>query len=204
MDVVSSTLFQTTIRAFVLTRFTDHMRCMCSMEFCFICGEPATANGGHWTHRRGGCPRYNQPAVNNAMIDRRRIRQMPAVPAAFPVGGRRNDIDQNGYYIADPGLFNRDPGTDHHIMDAEERDRLLRHMARWDRRAFDRGRAERAQNPSPEREQIPDERDAAVGAPGDDAGIVAGESAVETGRRAALRRRLGALRDRLRRFTRRS
>jgi hypothetical protein len=89
-------------------------------------------------------------------------------------------------------------------MDAEERDRLLRHMARWDRRAFDRGRAERALNPSPEREQIPEERDAAVGAPVNNPGNDAGENAVETGRRAALRRRLGALRDRLRRFTRRS
>jgi hypothetical protein len=121
----------------------------------------------------------------------------------YSLDHRRNDIDQNGYYIPDPGLFNRDPGNDHYIMDAEERDRLLRHMARWDRRAFDRGRAERALNPSPEREQIPEERDAAVEAPGNNPGNDAGENAVETGRRAALRRRLGALRDRLRRFTRR-
>jgi hypothetical protein len=177
---------------------------MCGMEFCFICGEPATANGGHWTQRPGGCPRYNQPAVNNPMIDRRRIPQMPAVPGAFALDHRRNDIDQNGYYIPDPGLFNRDPGNDHHIMDAEERDRLLRHMARWDRRAFDRGRAERALNPSPEREHFPEERDAAVEAPSNNPGNDAGENAVETGRRAALRRRLGALRDRFRRFTRRS
>jgi hypothetical protein len=85
-------------------------------------------------------------------------------------------------------------------MDVEEQQRLRRHIARWDRRAFDRGRAERALNPSPQREQIPEERDAAVEAPGNDAG----ENAVETGRRAALRRRFGALQDRFRRFTCRS
>jgi hypothetical protein len=83
------------------------------------------------------------------MVDRSRIPQMPAIPAAFPVGSRTNDIDQNGYYIPAPGLFNRYPGNDYHIMDVEEQQRLRRHMARWDRRAFDRGRAERALNPSP-------------------------------------------------------
>jgi hypothetical protein len=180
------------------------------MELCFICGEPATANGGHWTQRPGGCPRYNQPVVNNALVDRGRIPQMPALPMAFPVGRRRNDIDQNGYYIPDPDLFNRDPGNDHHIVDAGERQRLHAHMRRWDRRAYDRGRVERAeraaraQTPRPEREHIPEERDAAVEAPGNDPGIVANENAVEPGRRAALRQRLGTLRDRFRRFTRRS
>jgi hypothetical protein len=183
------------------------MKCMCGMEICFICGEPATANGGHWTQRPGGCPRHNQPAVNNALVDRGRITQMPAIPMAFPVGRRHNDIKQNGFYIPDPDIYNREAGTDHHLMDAEERQRLRQHMARWDRRAFDRRRAqraERAQNPSPEPEQMPDERDAAIQAPGNNPDIVAGENAVEPDRRAALRQRLGGLRDRFRRFTRRS
>lgn len=46
----------------------NHMTCkMCRLEFCYICGEPATANSGHW--RVGNpCPKYNFVG-NNPMYE---------------------------------------------------------------------------------------------------------------------------------------
>lgn len=41
----------------------------CSTNYCFVCGEEAADNSGHWGIGRP-CPRYNQPGADNAVFDR--------------------------------------------------------------------------------------------------------------------------------------
>jgi hypothetical protein len=46
----------------------NHMACtQCGHNFCYICGEDARENSGHWFP--GGCPRWGQPGQQNAIFD---------------------------------------------------------------------------------------------------------------------------------------
>jgi hypothetical protein len=46
----------------------NHMACTkCGHNFCYICGEDAREDSGHWSP--GGCPRYGQPGQQNAIFD---------------------------------------------------------------------------------------------------------------------------------------
>lgn len=65
------------------------MRCGCDMQFCYVCGEPATEGSDHWTEKVGGCPRYNQPGANNARFDPRR----PTWAVRVITPPRRNPLD---------------------------------------------------------------------------------------------------------------
>lgn len=46
----------------------NHMRCVCRMHFCFVCGEPVRDGEGHW-RREGGCPRFGQKGSRRAIYD---------------------------------------------------------------------------------------------------------------------------------------
>ncbi|KAM0717117.1 hypothetical protein Q7P37_006969 [Cladosporium fusiforme] len=47
----------------------NHMDCtFCGTAFCFICGEEAEGDSGHWS-MGNPCPRYNHPDDNNAAFD---------------------------------------------------------------------------------------------------------------------------------------
>ena len=47
----------------------NHLICnRCGTNFCFVCGEEADANSGHW-NAGNPCPRYNQPGAANAQHD---------------------------------------------------------------------------------------------------------------------------------------
>ncbi|KAK4574896.1 hypothetical protein LTR86_001738 [Recurvomyces mirabilis] len=50
----------------------NHMTCpaaSCKTQFCYICGERATADGGQWNAETSRCPRFNQPDAANATFD---------------------------------------------------------------------------------------------------------------------------------------
>lgn len=49
----------------------NHIVCMCGMQLCFICGQPATGVEDHWARADDGtgCPRYNQPGSPRAIFD---------------------------------------------------------------------------------------------------------------------------------------
>ncbi|KAK3669552.1 hypothetical protein LTR78_010552 [Recurvomyces mirabilis] len=50
----------------------NHMTCpatFCKTQFCYICGERTTADGGHWNAETSRCPRFNQPDAANATYD---------------------------------------------------------------------------------------------------------------------------------------
>ncbi|KAK6389994.1 hypothetical protein LTR65_006047 [Meristemomyces frigidus] len=50
----------------------NHIYCLCSQQFCFVCGEPATNASLHWASlgpEDVKCPRYNQPTAANAIYD---------------------------------------------------------------------------------------------------------------------------------------
>jgi hypothetical protein len=55
----------------------NHMTCKCTENFCFLCGEPAGDDSGHW--ERDGCPRYNhthhvpQPLNDEERAERDRL-----------------------------------------------------------------------------------------------------------------------------------
>jgi hypothetical protein len=46
----------------------NHMRCVCRMHFCFICGKPVRDGEGHW-RKEGGCPRFGQKDSKRAIYD---------------------------------------------------------------------------------------------------------------------------------------
>jgi len=46
----------------------NHMRCVCRMHFCFICGNPVRDGEGHWK-KEGGCPRFGQKDSKRAIYD---------------------------------------------------------------------------------------------------------------------------------------
>lgn len=47
----------------------NHMVCSkCLTNFCFICGQEALADSGHW-NAGNFCPRFNQPGAGNALHD---------------------------------------------------------------------------------------------------------------------------------------
>lgn len=55
-----------------LSEACNHMFCQhgtCRTEFCYICGEPATARSGHWDYGRS-CPRWGQQGSQDAIFDR--------------------------------------------------------------------------------------------------------------------------------------
>jgi hypothetical protein len=46
----------------------NHMTCTkCGHKFCYICGESAKEDSGHWAP--GSCPRWGQPGQQNAIFD---------------------------------------------------------------------------------------------------------------------------------------
>lgn len=46
----------------------NHISCVCSAQFCFICGQVAQHSGDHF--KKGSCPRWGQPTSEQAMFDR--------------------------------------------------------------------------------------------------------------------------------------
>jgi hypothetical protein len=46
----------------------NHMRCVCRMHFCFICGKPVRDGEGHWK-KEGGCPRFGMKDSKRAIYD---------------------------------------------------------------------------------------------------------------------------------------
>ncbi|KAI5364100.1 putative IBR domain, E3 ubiquitin ligase RBR family, TRIAD supradomain-containing protein [Septoria linicola] len=54
-----------------LSEGCNHMTCAyaaCKMEFCFICGEAADDDSGHWGYGKP-CPKWNQPGTHGARFD---------------------------------------------------------------------------------------------------------------------------------------
>ena len=46
----------------------NHMRCVCRVHFCFICGMPVRDEEGHWK-KEGGCPRFGHKDSKRAIYD---------------------------------------------------------------------------------------------------------------------------------------
>jgi len=46
----------------------NHMRCVCRMHFCFVCGKPVRDGEGHWK-KEGGCPRFGTKDSKRAIYD---------------------------------------------------------------------------------------------------------------------------------------
>lgn len=46
----------------------NHMRCVCRMHFCFLCGKPVKDGDGHW-RKDEGCPRFGQKESERAIYD---------------------------------------------------------------------------------------------------------------------------------------
>ncbi|KAK3625063.1 hypothetical protein LTR56_020617 [Elasticomyces elasticus] len=44
----------------------NHVNCFCGEQFCYVCGNEATAHSGHW---QADCPRYGQRGSRNAIYD---------------------------------------------------------------------------------------------------------------------------------------
>ncbi|KAK4626625.1 hypothetical protein CLAFUW4_04001 [Fulvia fulva] len=62
----------------------NHMTCSmgnCNTHFCFLCGEPATRDSGHWTVGRP-CPLYNRAGEGNAQYDHQAAAPPPAEEVA--------------------------------------------------------------------------------------------------------------------------
>ncbi|GAB7332685.1 hypothetical protein MBLNU13_g04435t2 [Cladosporium sp. NU13] len=51
-----------------LKKGCNHISCVCSAQFCFICGQVAQHSGDHF--RKESCPRWGQPTSEQAMFDR--------------------------------------------------------------------------------------------------------------------------------------
>jgi hypothetical protein len=46
----------------------NHVRCVCRMHFCFLCGLLVRDGEGHW-RKNGGCPRFGQKDSKRAIYD---------------------------------------------------------------------------------------------------------------------------------------
>lgn len=64
--------FESCQRKIELMDGCNHVRCICGMQFCFICGQPAMDGSGHWTRTddaEPSCPRYNERGAIDALYD---------------------------------------------------------------------------------------------------------------------------------------
>lgn len=56
-----------------LAEACHHINCPCGEQFCYKCGERATADSGHWSSMRrtpaGHCPQYPRPGPVEAAVD---------------------------------------------------------------------------------------------------------------------------------------
>lgn len=64
----------------------NYISCVCSAQFCFICGQVAQHSGDHF--KKGSCPRWGQPTSEKAMFDR-------SDPAAEMREAHNNSMIQN-------------------------------------------------------------------------------------------------------------